>query len=261
MGWPRVTEGRVFRPRVIPVLLLRDGALCKPVRFGRATYVGDPRVAVKILSEKGADEVVLLDASATARGGPDFALIEEIAGESFVPMAYGGGIRDPDTAARVLGLGVEKIVIGNAALDDVSVIAQIAAAAGSQAVAVCLDVKKGMFGGYSTYGNGGRRRAGGTPEAVAAKLQEAGVGEILVQSIDRDGMRQGYDTALIAVVARAVDVPVVALGGAGTLSHLRDAIDAGASAAAGSSLFVLNGPHRAVLITYPTHRQLDDLFS
>jgi len=261
MEWARVTGHRVFRPRVIPVLLLRDGALCKPVRFGRATYVGDPRVAVKILSDKGADEVVLLDASATARGGPDFVLIEEIAGESFVPMAYGGGIRNPETAARVLGLGVEKVVIGSAALEDVSVITQIAAAAGSQAVAVCLDVKRGMFGGYSTYLDGGRRKAGGDPKALAEQLQRAGAGEIVLQSIDREGTRQGYDTALIGAVARAVDVPVVALGGAGTLSHLREAIDAGASAAAGGSLFVLNGPHRAVLITYPTHRQLDDLFS
>jgi cyclase len=256
-----VTIRKVFRPRVIPVLLLRDGALCKPVRFGRGTYVGDPRVAMKILSEKGADEVVLLDASATARGGPDFALIEEIAGESFVPMAYGGGIRSPETAARVLGLGVEKVVIGSAALGDGAVITQIAAAAGSQAVAACLDVKRGMFGGYSTYGDGGRRKAGGDPRALAEKLQRAGVGEIVLQSIDREGMRNGYDTALIAEVAGAVDVPVVALGGAGTVSHLREAIDAGASAAAAGSLFVLNGPHRAVLITYPTHRQLDDLFS
>ena len=254
-------RGRAFRARVIPVLLLRDGLLYKPLKFGRATYVGDPRVAVKILNDKGADEVVLLDMSAAARSGPDFALVEEIAGECFMPMAYGGGIRNEEQAARLLGLGLEKIVLGAAAVDDPSLVARVAHAFGSQAVAVCIDVGHPMFGGSRVYTRSGSRKTTWQPVDLARSMQAAGAGEILLQSIEREGTRGGYDLDLIRQVSAAVDVPVVALGGAGTLAHLRDAVDAGASAAAAGTLFVLSGPHRAVLVTYPAMDQLEALFA
>ena len=254
-------EGRGFRPRVIPVLLLRDGLLYKPVRFGRGTYIGDPQVAVKLLNDKGADEIVVLDMSATHRGAPDFALAEDIARESFMPMAYGGGIREEQQAARLLSLGVEKVVVGAAAIENPALVTQLATAFGSQAVAVCLDVKKHLLGGHRVHVRGGTRNTGQRPAELARTLQAAGAGEILLQSIDRESTRLGYDLALIRDVSRVVDLPVVALGGAGTLAHLREAVAAGASAAAAGTMFVLTGPHRAVLVTYPSHEQLDVLFT
>lgn len=253
--------GRTFRPRVIPVLLMREGQLYKPLRFDAAKYVGDPRVAVKIFNDKGADEIVLLDMSARARGGPDFDLIAEIASECFMPMAYGGGIGTQDEAERLLGLGLEKVVLGTAAAEDAGLVTRISRAFGSQAVAACIDARKGFFGGYRAHSRSGTARTAHEPAALARGLQEAGAGEILLQSMDREGTRSGYDLDLVRRVSAAVDVPVVALGGAGSLQHLRDAVDAGASAAAAGTLFVLSGPHRAVLITYPSGAQLDALFA
>lgn len=252
---------REFRPRVIPVLLLRDGALHKPIRFANGCYVGDAQVAVKILSDKGADELVLLDMSATSRGGPDFDLIKDIAREAFMPVAYGGGVRTERQAAELFNLGIEKVVLGSAAVENTPLVTQLADAFGSQAVVACLDVKKHLLSGYRAHIYGGRRNTGHSPVELARKLLSAGVGEMLLQSIDREGTRIGYDLALIRQVSQAVDAPVVALGGAGTLEHLREAIDAGASAAAAGTMFVLTGPHRAVLVTYPSHEQLDVLFA
>jgi cyclase len=256
-----MSNGRVFRPRVIPALLLRDGLLYKPVRFGSGTYVGDSQIAVKIFNDKGADEIVVLDMSAAARGGPDFALAEDIARESFMPMAYGGGIRDEAQAARLLSLGLEKIVIGAAAIENPDLVTRLAKAFGSQAVAVCIDAKKHLLTGYRVHIRRGTKNTGQAPAQLARTLQSAGAGEILLQSIDREGTRTGYDLELIRSVAHVVDLPVVALGGAGTLAHLREAVDAGASAAAAGTMFVLTGPHRAVLVTYPSHEQLDVLFT
>jgi cyclase len=252
---------RPFRPRVIPVLLLRDGLLHKPVRFRDPKYVGDPRVAVKILNDKGADEIVLLDMSARRRGGPDFALVEEIAGECFMPMAYGGGITDADQARRILGLGVEKVVLGTAAIDDGGLVTRIADAFGRQAVAICVDVAKPMFGGARVYAEGGSRKTDRDPVTFARDMDAAGAGEILLQAIEREGTGKGYDLDLIRQVAGAVDIPVVALGGAGRIDDFRTAIDAGASAAAAATIFVLHGPHRAVLVTYPPAAELEALFA
>lgn len=256
-----MSNGRAFRPRVIPALLLRDGLLYKPVRFGAGTYVGDPQVAVKIFNDKGADEIVVLDMSATARGGPDFALAEDIARESFMPMAYGGGIREEGQAARLLSLGLEKVVIGAAAVEHPELVTRLATAFGSQAVSVCLDVKKHLFTGHRVHIRRGARNTGQPPAHLARTLQAAGAGEILLQSIDREGTRRGYDLELIRSVSQMIDLPVIALGGAGTLADLRQAVDAGASAAAAGTMFVLTGPHRAVLVTYPSHEQLDVLFA
>lgn len=256
-----MSDGRVFRPRVIPVLLLRDGLLYKPVRFTDGTYVGDPQVAVKILSDKGADEVVVLDMSASTRGEPDFDVVEDIASEAFMPMAYGGGIRNEEQAARLLGLGIEKVVVGAGAVENPGLVTKLAKAFGSQAVAACIDVKKHLFSGHRVHTRGGTQNTRQTPEQLARTLQNDGAGEILLQSIDREGTRLGYDLDLIRSVSKMVDLPVVALGGAGTLGHLRQAVDAGASASAAGTMFVLTGPHRAVLVTYPSHEQLAVLFT
>ncbi|WP_293800233.1 AglZ/HisF2 family acetamidino modification protein [uncultured Bosea sp.] len=249
------------RPRVIPTLLLKDGLLYKPVRFKAPKYVGDPRVAVKIFNDKGADELVLADMTATIeRREPDYELIKEIATESFMPIAYGGGINSYDQAARILELGVEKIVLNTALASTPALSEKIAGVFGAQSVIGCLDCRKSLLGGYSVYVEAGRRRMGGKPEDIAQRIVGQGVGEIMLQSIDREGTGQGYDLALVRRVAGAVDVPVIALGGAGNVDHFRDAIGAGAAAVAAGSMFVFTGPHRAVLITYPPDEQLHRAF-
>lgn len=249
------------RPRVIPVLLLKGGLLYKPKQFSAPKYVGDPRVAVKIFNDKGADELALLDMAATPeRREPNVALIEEIVSESLMPVAYGGGIRSYEQAARILELGVEKVILNTALIVLPELSERIAAVFGSQSVIGCLDCRKSFLGGYSAYIEAGQRRTGQKPEALARSIVARGVGEIIVQSVDREGTGSGYDTALIRRVAEAVDVPVIALGGAKTPADFRRATDAGAAAAAAGSMFVFNGPHRAVLVTYPTDAQLHAAF-
>jgi cyclase len=249
------------RPRVIPVLLLKGGLLHKPRQFSAPKYVGAPRVAVKIFNDKGADELALLDMSATPeRRDPDFTLIEEIVSESLMPIAYGGGIHTYDQAARILELGVEKVILNTALVDEPELSERIANVFGAQSVIGCLDCRKSFFGGYGVFVEGGKRRAGMKPEDMARKIAARGVGEIIVQAVDREGVGEGYDLGLIKRVAEAVDVPVIALGGAKTPADFKKATDAGATAAAAGSMFVFNGPHRAVLITYPTDEQLHAAF-
>ena len=245
---------RTPRPRVIPVLLLKEGLLYKTVKFRNPSYVGDPRIAVKIFNDKGADEIVLLDITATVeRRRPDFKLIGEIAGECFMPMAYGGGIRDLEDVRTVLKLGVEKVVINTAAVENPGFVSEAARINGSSSVVVSIDVTRDLFGRSRVYTRSGTRKTGLDPVAFARRVAEEGAGEIILNSIDRDGTFRGYDAALIQSVAGAVDIPVVACGGAGSVDDLRTVVrDTQASAAAAGSLFVFQGPHRAVLITYPT---------
>lgn len=258
-----MTARRSFRPRVMPVLLMRDRMLYKSVRFKEHKYVGDPRNAVRIFNEKGVDELVLLDIAATPNGSePDYQTIQEIAGEAFMPVAYGGGIRTAEQARRILDIGIEKVVLCSAAVETPQLIEAIARASGIQSVVVCIDVKRDLFGRETLMTQGGRKKAGISPLDFARQATAAGAGELMVQSIDRDGTMQGYDCRLTARIAEAVDVPVIALGGAGNENHLRTAIDEGkASAAAAGSMFVFQGPHRAVLITYPDDLRLRDLFA
>jgi cyclase len=251
-----------LRPRVIPVLLMRNRMLYKTRKFSAAKYVGDPRNAVRIFNDKSADEIVLLDIDATPeKREPDYATVAEIAGEAFMPMAYGGGIRAADQARRMLDIGIEKIVICARALEDLRIIDDIASACGAQSVVVCLDVKRGLFGREHLTSHSGRVKCRLDPVTFARSAVGAGAGELIVNSVDRDGTMDGYDLGLIRRVADAVDVPVIALGGAGKAEHLRQAVvEAGASAAAAGSLFVFQGPHRAVLITFPTEERLSGLF-
>jgi len=242
------------RPRVIPVLLLKEQMLCKTVRFRDSTYVGDPRIAVKIFNDKGADEVILLDITATReRRKPDFKLIGEIAGECFMPMAYGGGVRDLEDVRTILKLGVEKVVINTAAVENPDFVTEAARINGSSSVVVSIDARRTLFGRYRVCTHAGSRKTALEPVAFAKRMAGAGAGEILINAIDRDGTMQGYDLPLTRSVADAVDIPVVACGGAGSIGDFRAVFrETRASAAAAGSFFVFQGPHRAVLITYPT---------
>jgi cyclase len=245
------------QPRIIPCLLIDEQKLVKTVRFKNPKYIGDPMNAVRILNEKEVDELVFLDIAARhTRRAPDFELIGKIASECFMPFAYGGGIRTLAHVRSILGSGAEKVVINTAALDDPHLIQEVATEFGSQSVVVAIDVKRTLFGGRRVMNGAQQKLLPLEPQAHPRAMVERGAGEIFLNDVDRDGTRAGYDIDLIRTVSQAVKVPVVACGGAGALVDLRHAIDAGASAAAAGSLFVLYGKHRAVLITYPKPEDL-----
>jgi cyclase len=240
-------------PRVIPVLLVSDGYLVKPVKFHGDKYIGDPINAVRIFNEKQVDELVICDIDASVKGtGVNYTLIEEIASEAFMPVGYGGGVTSADEARRITGIGIEKVVLNTAAVTRPESITEISDALGSSSTVVSVDAKRKLTGGWDTFIRRGSKRTGMTPAEAARRAQDAGAGEILVSSIDRESTFTGYDLKLVESVAEAVTVPIVALGGAGSFADLAPAIAAGASGVAAGSMFVLNGKHRAVLISYPT---------
>ena len=255
----------VLRPRIIPCLLLRNTGLVKTVKFKDPTYLGDPRNIVKIFNDKDADELVLLDITATPEGrAPRFDLIEEIASESFMPMGYGGGITTVEQVRRIIGNGMEKVVLNTAAVANPRLITESADVIGSQSVVVSIDVKKvGLLGGrYEVFTHGGRTSAKRHPAEWAKQAQQAGAGEILLNSIDQDGSMKGYDLDLIRMVTEAVTIPVVACGGAGSVADLVAAVkQGGASASSAGSLFVFQGKHRAVLISFPSGSELRTSFA
>lgn len=247
------------RIRVIPVLLMQKGGLVKSVRFRDHKYVGDPINAVKIFNDKEVDELVLLDISASReKRGPDFEKISEIVSEAFMPIAYGGGISTVEEIRQLINIGVEKVVLNSALTKGTELITAAAAVVGSQSVAVCIDVKKNWLGRYNATVQGGTKVIANDPVAFAMKLQEAGAGEIVLQSVDRDGSFSGFDLQLVNKISAAVTIPVVALGGAGNVGDLFTAIESGAAAVAAGSMFVFQGPHRAVLISYPSQKELKE---
>lgn len=245
------------RTRVIPVLLLRGGGLVKTVKFRDPKYVGDPINAVRIFNEKEVDELAFLDISATPAGrGPDFDLLEDIASEAFMPMAYGGGVTNIEQVKGIFSLGFEKIIVNSFAFTSLDLITESASIFGSQSIVGCVDIKRTLFGRPELYSGSGQVKQGVSLKDHIARLQRAGIGEILVNSIDRDGTQTGYDLKLLREVAAGVNVPVVACGGAGGIEDFSEAVGAGASAVAAGSLFVFYGPHRAVLINYPDRAEL-----
>jgi imidazole glycerol-phosphate synthase subunit HisF len=245
------------RVRVIPVLLLQNKRLVKTVRFSRPNYIGDPINAVKIFNEKEVDELMLLDIGASKNEtGPDFDSITEIAGEAFMPMGYGGGVRSVEDIKKVLWAGFEKIIFNTSAFYNKTLISDGAGLCGAQSMVVSIDYKKNLFGRHRVYVKGGSARTSQSPLEFAREMADAGAGEIVLQSIDRDGMFQGYDLETIHTVANGVNIPVVACGGASTVSDFAMAIKAGASAAAAGSLFVYHSAARGILPNYPSQEIL-----
>lgn len=253
----------MLKTRVIPALLLRGAGLVKTTAFKNPVYVGDPINAIRIFNEKEVDELVLLDIAASRTGrGPAFSTIESIASECFMPVAYGGGITTVEQVRRVLELGVEKVVINAAALADPQIVRAVADEFGSQAIVVSMDVKRKLLGRYEVYGDSGTRSTGHEPVTYARMMADHGAGEILLTAIDRDGTMKGYDIELVSKVASAVSIPVIASGGAGTIADFGVASkQGGAAAVAAGAMFVFHGPHRAVLITYPSHAELSAVLS
>jgi cyclase len=246
------------RPRLIPVLLLdRRKRLVKTVAFGERTYIGDPFNVLRIFNEKEVDEIVVLDIDATPDGrGPDLGFIGELASECFMPLAYGGGLTTAAQCEALNRAGVEKFVIG-AAASAPPFIAELARTFGSQAIVGCVDVR-GRGTAAAVVTRSGRERQPLGVADYALQLQQAGAGEVLLQSVDFDGARTGYDLELIRDIAARLSVPLIALGGAGEVAHLGAALAAGASAAASGSAFCFIGRRRAVLVTYPTGREVTD---
>ncbi|MCK8477082.1 AglZ/HisF2 family acetamidino modification protein [Microbacterium aurugineum] len=249
-------------PRVIPVLLVSDGYLVKPVKFHGDKYIGDPINAVRIFNEKQVDELVICDIDSSVKGtGVNYSLIEEIASEAFMPVGYGGGVSSAAEAQRITGIGIEKVILNSAAFHRPEAIGEISAALGASSTVVSVDAKKRLTGGWDTYAQRGKKKLGMTPAEAARLAQEHGAGEIIVSAIDRESTFSGYDLKLVTAVSEAVTVPVIALGGASGYADFAPALEAGASAVAAGSMFVLNGKHRAVLITYPTPDQIRALKS
>ncbi|TXI72212.1 MAG: imidazole glycerol phosphate synthase cyclase subunit [Dokdonella sp.] len=253
----------MYRARVIPCLLVRGNGLVKTRRFKEPVYVGDPVNAMRIFSEKEVDEIVVLDIDASREGRePNYELIAEMAGEAFMPVAYGGGVRELQQIRRLIRCGVEKVVINSAAIESMAVIRDAVEVYGSQAVVGGIDVRKHFLGGYRVVVKSATVDARVGLEEHVRNLVSAGVGELFINSVDRDGMMSGYDVSLLRTVSQTVKVPVVACGGAGSVEHLSQAVrEAGVSAVAAGSLFVFHGKHRAVLISYLSPSQLEEHFS
>lgn len=254
----------MLRSRIVPCLLVHNGGLVKTQAFKDPKYVGDPINAVRIFNEKEADELMVLDIDATVnKVAPDFGLIAKLAAECRMPLCYGGGVTTPEQAARIVDMGIEKVAISAAAIAQPALLTEMAAAVGRQSVVAVLDVRKrtGLFPkGYEVCTHNGKIVHKLDPVALAKQLQDAGAGEIVINSVDRDGLMQGYDLELAVQVKEALKVPLTFMGGAGSLDHLAELIaKLGVVGAAAGSLFVFKGKYRAVLINYPTPGQKIDL--
>ena len=243
-------------------MLLRDNGLVKTVKFRESTYVGDPINTVKIFNEKEVDEIFFLDIDATKnKKNPPYDLIQNIAGECFMPFAYGGGIHSLEQIERIIKSGAEKVIINTHVYHGGEFLRDAVRQFGSSTIAVSIDVKKEFLRGNIVYVQGGTRSTGTTPAEYARMVEDQGAGEILVNSIDRDGMMEGYDIDLIKSISSSVRIPIIACGGAGNLNDFSLAVkQGGASAAAAGSFFVFHGKRRAVLITYPSYSEISDLF-
>lgn len=251
----------MLRPRIIPCLLVHNGGLVKTVRFGSPKYVGDPINAVKIFNEKESDELIVVDIDATVNGvDPNLKVIGHLAAECRMPLCYGGGVRTVEQAKAIVGLGVEKVAISAAAIEEPILLTRIADEIGRQSVVAVLDVKRAGSDEYGVWTHNGTRNSGRKVLELASEMERSGAGEIVVNNIDRDGTMEGYDLDLAARVRAAVGVPITVLGGAGSLVHLKQLIErCGVLGAAAGSLFVFKGPYRAVLINYPGAVQKEDL--
>jgi imidazole glycerol-phosphate synthase subunit HisF len=249
-------------PRIIPCLLVKNGGLVKTLRFSEPKYVGDPINAVKIFNEKEVDELIVVDIDASVMGKePNYTLIKSLAAECRMPLCYGGGVKAVDQFERIVSLGVEKVAISSAAIEDPSLIAGAAEVVGSQSVVVVMDVKKSPRGKYELWTHNGTRRTGKSPIEFARDVERAGAGEIVVNSIDNDGVMKGYDLELASGVRDATSLPMTILGGAGSLKDIATLIHSfGIVGAAAGSLFVFKGVYRAVLINYPGRAERESLF-
>jgi cyclase len=253
----------MFLPRVLPCLLLRNLGLVKTVKFGKSRYIGDPMNAVRIFNAKEADELIFLDIDATKEHRMiSLPFVEKIADEAFMPFAIGGGIKSIKEIREVFAVGAEKVVINSSAVLNPTLVQEAADTFGSQSIVVSIDAKRKFFGKYEACICGGTKGSGMDPVTLAKLMEDKGAGEIMINSIDRDGTMEGFDMHLLSAIADAVRVPVIASGGAGSIQDLAlGVVQGGVSAVAAGSLFVYHGKRRAVLINYPTKEEWHTTFS
>ena len=253
----------MLRSRIIPCLLVHNKGLVKTVKFKDPKYVGDPINAVKIFNEKEVDELMVLDIDATRENRePNIEMIKNLADECRMPFCYGGGITTAEQARKIISLGAEKVALSNSALNNIELCKEIGLIIGNQSVVVVIDVKKKkLFGGYDIYSHNGTKKSKWKLNDLVEKLEEIGIGEIVLNSIDNDGTMQGYDTTLIENVRKKCSMPITVLGGAGTLDDIKKLISKfKIIGAAAGSLFVFKGKYRAVLISYPNRRERKPLY-
>ena len=251
----------MLKPRIIPCLLVSDKGLVKTVNFKNPKYVGDPINAVRIFNEKRVDELMVLDIDASAENRePDYKMIANLAAECRMPLCYGGGVKTVEQAHRIFSLGVEKIAISSAAIEDPDLVCKIAQEVGSQSIVAILDVKKRLLGGYQIFIKNGKINSNKKPIEFVQELERLGVGEIIINSIDNDGVMKGYDLNLVDQIRKIVKVPLTILGGAGKLEDIGELVSKyGIIGAAAGSLFVFKGIYKAVLINYPSREEKDTL--
>jgi imidazole glycerol-phosphate synthase subunit HisF len=250
-------------PRIIPCLLVHNKGLVKTVKFKDSKYIGDPINAVKIFNEKEVDELVVLDIDATIENRePDYKMIENLANECRMPLCYGGGIKTAFQAQRILSLGVEKIAISSAVFGNPGLVTEISSQVGSQSVVVVLDVKKKLLGGYDIYTHNAKNKIKQNLFELVDKIQELGAGEVVINSIDNDGLMKGYDIDLIEQVKSRLDIPMTILGGVGSVEDISEAINKfGIIGCAVGSLFVFKGKYKAVLISYPNQEKKNQIIN
>lgn len=248
-------------PRIMPCLLVHNKGLVKTVNFKEGKYVGDPINAVKIFNEKEVDELMVLDIDATKENRePDYKMIEDLAVECRMPLCYGGGIKTVEQAEKIFSLGVEKIAISSAAIDNPLIVKELAQKVGTQSVVVVLDVKKKIFGGYEVVTHNATIKTGINPVKLVQELEELGIGEIVINSVDNDGIMKGYDFNIIDKIKEVATVPMTVLGGAGSILDIGKVIKKhGIIGVAAGSLFVFKGKYKAVLINYPKHSEKKQL--
>lgn len=254
----------MLRPRITPCLLVHNGGLVKTVKFGEPKYVGDPINAVRIYNEKEADELIVVDIDATRLGRePSYRMISNLANECRMPLCYGGGVRTVEQLEKIIALGVEKVAVSAAAIEQPELISEAAARVGSQSVVVVIDFKRtGILRRAEVVTHNATKRTGLEPMEFARKVELLGAGEIVLNSVDRDGTMEGYDMELVYRVRESVGVPITVLGGAGSLGDIQELVSIhGIIGAAAGSLFVFKGKYRAVLINYPNIKERDSLLA
>lgn len=251
----------MLRIRVMPVLLLRDESLVKTIKFGKYTYIGDPCNTVRIFNELEVDELIFLDINATrSKRKPNVKLLADIANECFMPLAYGGGIKTFSEAKEILTIGFEKVAVNSSAIENPQIISELAEHFGSQAVIVSIDVKKDFLGRNRVWGNSGKSNSKLDPVSWAREAERLGAGEILLTAINHEGSWSGFDLQLIRDVANAVNIPVVAHGGAGKIEDIGDAVKKGqASAVALGSMVTFQKKGMGVLVNFPDELKLREV--
>ena len=243
--------------RIIPTLLLKDKGLVKTINFKNPRYIGDPINIVRIFNEKEADEITILDIQATNKESkPDYNFIKDIVSEAFMPVGYGGGVKNLNQIEKLFEIGVEKVILNTICYENPNILAESSNKFGSQSIVVCIDIKKNLFGKYNLFSHSGKKKQKELLLDYIKKVEDLGAGEIIINSIDRDGCMAGYNLEILRKINKKTKLPVIALGGAGSKNHLIEAINAGVSGVAAGSLFIYQGIHKAILVSYINNENL-----